>query len=102
MAADTDFNALYAELGVDADCDIAQFRLAYRRRVGSLHPDRIGGDDGLARLQRRSSTACTGACPAPGAKPPPHLRCQRINRPTPRRAWPGRPTARVIRWWWQW
>lgn len=52
MAADTDFNALYAELGVDADCDIAQFRLAYRRRVGSLHPDRMGGDDGLVRLQR--------------------------------------------------
>lgn len=52
MGTDTDFNALYRELGVTADCDIGQFRQAYRRRVGSLHPDRLGMDGGLARLQQ--------------------------------------------------
>lgn len=52
MGADTDFDALYRELGVTADCDIGQFRQAYRRRVGSLHPDHLGTDAGVARLQQ--------------------------------------------------
>lgn len=52
MGADTDFNALYRELGVTADCDIEQFRQAYRRLVGTLHPDHGGTDAGLARLQQ--------------------------------------------------
>lgn len=52
MGADTDFNALYRELGVAADCTIEELRQAYRRRVGSLHPDRLGTDGGLARLQQ--------------------------------------------------
>lgn len=52
MGADTDFNALYGELGVAVDCSIEEFTLAYRRRVGSLHPDRLGSDGGLARLQQ--------------------------------------------------
>lgn len=52
MGADTDFNTLYHELGVAADCDIAQFKQAYRRRVGSLHPDHGGADTGLERLQQ--------------------------------------------------
>ena len=52
MGGNTDFNALYRELGVAADCDIVQFTQAYRRQVASLHPDHRGTDAGLARLQQ--------------------------------------------------
>lgn len=37
-----DFNALYSELGVAPDCSLDELRRAYRRRLSSLHPDRIG------------------------------------------------------------
>ncbi len=40
MADDTDFIGLYRELDIGADCDPEAFRLAYRRRVADLHPDR--------------------------------------------------------------
>ncbi|MGY0798307.1 J domain-containing protein [Lysobacter sp. A286] len=52
MGVDNDVNELYRELGVTPDCTIEQFRQAYRRRVGSLHPDRIRTDGGLTRLQQ--------------------------------------------------
>ncbi len=52
MASDTDFVALYDELGLDPDCTLAQFKQAYRRRVGQLHPDVAGGPGDVARLQR--------------------------------------------------
>lgn len=52
MAEDTDFVALYAELGVDAACTIEQLKQAYRRRVGQLHPDAVGHAEGTGRLQR--------------------------------------------------
>ncbi|MBX3727247.1 MAG: J domain-containing protein [Xanthomonadales bacterium] len=42
MADDTDFIGLYRELDIGADCDPEAFRLAYRRRVADLHPDRTG------------------------------------------------------------
>lgn len=61
MGADTDFNALYRELGVTADCDFGQFRQAYRRRVGSLHPDHLGTDGGLARLQQLNQSYARAA-----------------------------------------
>lgn len=37
-----DFNALYSELGVAPDCGLDELRRAYRRRLSSLHPDRVG------------------------------------------------------------
>ena len=48
----TDFIGLYRELGVEPDCSVDQFRLAYRRRVADLHPDRVGasGEDDLKVL----------------------------------------------------
>lgn len=52
MADHLDFAALYDELGIDADCTPEQFRQAYRRRVGQLHPDHAGHADGMPRLQR--------------------------------------------------
>ena len=52
MADHLDFAALYDELGIDADCAPAQFRQAYRRRVGQLHPDHAGHVEELPRLQR--------------------------------------------------
>ena len=52
MADHLDFAALYDELGVDADCTPAQFRQAYRRRVGQLHPDHAGNAEEMPRLQR--------------------------------------------------
>ena len=53
MTANTDFIDLFHELGVSANCDLAEFRLAYRRCVAQLHPDRFGGSTAdPTRLQR--------------------------------------------------
>lgn len=43
MAGDTDFIALYQELGLDPDCTPEALRQAYRKRVAALHPDRRTG-----------------------------------------------------------
>ena len=52
MADDTDFVALYDELGLGAECSMADFKQAYRRRVGKLHPDLTGNPSDVSRLQR--------------------------------------------------
>lgn len=52
MADDTDFAALYRELGIAPDCTLDQFRRAYRRRVARLHPDQRGQERDVARLQQ--------------------------------------------------
>src|SRR5690606_24278724 len=53
MAGNNDFLALYQELGLRADCTLEEFRHAYRKRVGALHPDRAGGaEDALQGLPR--------------------------------------------------
>lgn len=52
MAEDTDFVALYAELGLDAECSLADFKHAYRRRVAQLHPDHPDNSSDISRLQR--------------------------------------------------
>jgi hypothetical protein len=44
MAGSNDFLALYQELGLRADCTLEEFKLAHRKRVGALHPDRAGGE----------------------------------------------------------
>lgn len=51
MSADTDFAALYRELGVRPECGLDEFRRAYRRRVAHIHPDRHAGAD-MLDLQR--------------------------------------------------
>ena len=40
MGHDTNFLDLYKILGLAPDCELAEFKQAYRRRVGVLHPDR--------------------------------------------------------------
>ncbi len=40
MARETDFLMLYRILDLNADCGLDEFKLAYRRRVAVLHPDR--------------------------------------------------------------
>ncbi|TXH77467.1 MAG: J domain-containing protein [Lysobacteraceae bacterium] len=52
MAEDTDFAALYRELGIDASCTLTELRHAYRRRVAKLHPDQGGDAEDTGRLQR--------------------------------------------------
>jgi hypothetical protein len=53
MTANTDFIEMFHELGVSANCTMAEFRLAYRRCVAQLHPDRAGGEVAdQSRLQR--------------------------------------------------
>ena len=54
MNAQTDFLALYRELGIDPACSPEAFKRAYRRRVSELHPDRSGegecGEEALKSL----------------------------------------------------
>lgn len=59
MSDQTDFNALYRELGIEPDCALDDLRLAYRRRVADLHPDRVGasGEDDLKSLNLRYAAA---------------------------------------------
>ncbi len=52
MSDDTDFVALYDELGLDAECSMVDFKGAYRRRVAKLHPDHLGNPSTVPRLQR--------------------------------------------------
>jgi hypothetical protein len=52
MSDDTDFVALYDELGLDAECGMASFKQAYRRRIAKLHPDHSGAPTDISRLQR--------------------------------------------------
>src|SRR5688500_929737 len=52
MSDDTDFVALYDELGLDAECSMASFKHAYRRRIAKLHPDHFGAPPDISRLQR--------------------------------------------------
>lgn len=52
MADDTDFVALYDELGLNAECSMVDFKHAYRRRVAKLHPDHTGNPADVSRLQR--------------------------------------------------
>ena len=59
MSDQTDFIVLYRELGIDPDCSVDDLRLAYRRRVADLHPDRAGasGEDALKSLNLRYAAA---------------------------------------------
>lgn len=61
MSGNTDFLALYQELGLSADCSLQDFKLAYRKRVGEIHPDRgprSGATmQGLQRLNGQYSSA---------------------------------------------
>lgn len=52
MSEDTDFAALYRELGIDATCSLAELRVAWRRRVAKLHPDQGGSAEDTGRLQQ--------------------------------------------------
>ncbi len=53
MAHETDFLVLYKLLGLTADCELEQFRQAYRRRVAALHPDRRGSGPNAAVAAER-------------------------------------------------
>ncbi|MCW5580232.1 MAG: J domain-containing protein [Luteimonas sp.] len=74
--------SLYRELGVEPDCSVDEFRLAYRRRVAGLHPDRAGasGEDDLKTLNLHYAAALDfhrhygrlpGAAPTASATPAP-------------------------------
>ncbi|MEO6169967.1 MAG: hypothetical protein ABIO84_03375 [Lysobacter sp.] len=58
-----DFTQLYSRLGLRQECTLAEFKRAYRLRIGGLHPDKRRGvtgaaaDDELAELLRLYSTA---------------------------------------------
>lgn len=52
MAEDTDFVALYDELGLGAECSLADFKRSYRRRVAQLHPDHPDNSSDISGLQR--------------------------------------------------
>jgi len=58
MAGDTDFLVLFQELGLSAGCRVDELKLAFRRRVSQLHPDRVGDrvPDAESRLQRLTAT----------------------------------------------
>lgn len=61
MAGNTDFIALYQELEVSAGCTLEAFKHAYRKRVGTLHPDREGSDAHAAQDLQRLNALYTAA-----------------------------------------
>lgn len=63
LARETDFLDLYKILGVAPDCELVQFKQAYRRRVLVLHPDRRGSgpSDLIASERLQRLTALYGA-----------------------------------------
>lgn len=80
MTDQTDFMGLYQDLGIGADCTLDALRLAYRRRVAELHPDRAGTgqEEALKTLNLRYDAALDfhrlhgrlpGAPPTPGVRP---------------------------------
>lgn len=75
MSNDTDFAVLYHILGLRPGCRLDELRLAYRRQVAALHPDRNPGDGSeLQRLNALYEAALdfmrrNGRLP--GAPPPP-------------------------------
>ncbi len=80
MTDQTDFMGLYHDLGIGADCTLDTFRLAYRRRVAELHPDRAGSghEEELKALNLRYEAVLDfhrlhgrlpGAAPEPVSRP---------------------------------
>lgn len=116
MARETDFIALYDDLGVPPDCALGEFRQAYRRRMAMLHPDRqpdrMPDAHATERLQRL--TALYGAAMAferqhgrlPGAaqpRPQPGAPATPSRPMAPRRArrvplWLGVAAAAALAW----
>lgn len=45
MTTTPDFSKLYAQLKLRPDCSLEEFKHAYRRKVATLHPDRIGAEE---------------------------------------------------------
>ena len=66
MARDTNFLDLYRILDLTPDCRLAEFKLAYRRRVLVLHPDRRAGEssDLIAAERLQQLTTLYGAAMA--------------------------------------
>ncbi len=80
MTDQTDFMGLYHDLGIGADCSLDALRLAYRRRVAELHPDRAGSghEEELKALNLRYEAVLDfhrlhgrlpGAAPEPAPRP---------------------------------
>lgn len=63
LARETDFLDLYRILGIRPDCELVEFKQAYRRRVLVLHPDRRGNEhsDLIASERLQRLTALYGA-----------------------------------------
>ena len=45
MTTTPDFSKLYAQLKLRPDCSLEEFKHAYRRKVATLHPDRLGPEE---------------------------------------------------------
>ncbi len=100
MTADTDFAALYRELGIDPGDGMDAFRRAYRRRVAELHPDRRSDGDGIdlqrlnamyaaaIRFQRQYGRLPGTPAPAIAVESAAHVRSVQVDpdvRPAPAR-----------------
>lgn len=52
MTTTPDFSKLYAQLKLRPDCSLEEFKHAYRRKVATLHPDRLGPVDSSSGGER--------------------------------------------------
>jgi hypothetical protein len=102
----TDFLTLFQELGLPANCTLDELKLAFRRRVSQLHPDRAAGQvgDAESRLQRLTAMYNAaldfhrryGRMPGNSSKPtPPRGVTTRPRTPSATPAWsdPGDTTS---------
>lgn len=107
MAGNNDFLALYQELGLRADCSLEEFKLAHRKRVGALHPDRAGGGEAAMQELPRLNALYTRAMEfhrrhgrLPGAAQPAATTGPRVppRAATPSMATPDAPAASRRNW----
>ncbi len=117
MARGIDFERLYHEFGLDPGASVDDLKLAYRRRVSVLHPDRLEAQDRISQhlatehLSRLTSLyeaaigfhrqhgRLPGAMPATRSAPAPDAPVAAAGTPAPDMPTSSPTHSRSLAWW---